>query len=523
MVAFDGHQAEGVAQGLTRPQLASWLIQHGVYDGMLFDSGGSTQMVGRLPGATRAGVLNVPSDGHERPVANGLFLYSNRSEPGRAHSAVANEGKPLTVLTGTTIDVPAYALDDLGNPAAEPVQARVIPATLAGIAGGRLTARTAGSGQLLVTAGRARAEIPIRVVDRLASVTVAPAQLDLGNADKTAFTATATAAGGGPVTLPAAALHWQVDPATLGTVDGTGAFTAAATGSVLGTVTATAGGSTGSASVAVGQTPHQIDPLTDASTWGVSDSYLNVYPRSVASPGPHQSTNGNLAAAPDVSPPGSTGGSFKVHYNFAKADKTYDFDVFLNDPQSEQIGVLDGQAPIGIGLWVKGNADLASRPGAPLAPGIISLNVGIWQSTNQPTSVYPTGITFDGWQYVVAKLPAGLQFPLRMNYLALVVIKPDHDLTGDVYFGGLQALYSPRPPVHQALPPAARQPVLAAVHRSRVVQPGRYDARRDGRRTRHRRCTPGHRADRHADHFAGLPVAAGGRTARPGAGARRHA
>jgi hypothetical protein len=64
-------------------------------------------------------------------------------------------------------------------------------------------------------------------------------------------------------------------------------------------------------------------------------------------------------------------------------------------------------------------------------------------------------VTFDGWQFVVAKLPPGLQYPLRVNYLALVVIKPDHDLDGDVYLSGLTALYSPRPPtpfVYQPLP-----------------------------------------------------------------------
>jgi hypothetical protein len=77
---------------------------------------------------------------------------------------------------------------------------------------------------------------------------------------------------------------------------------------------------------------------------------------------------------------------------------------------------------------------------------VVSLNIGIWQANNQPTSFYPTGVTFDGWQYVVATLPKGLQFPLRVNYLGLVVIKPGPGLTGDVHFSGLQALYSPRPP-----------------------------------------------------------------------------
>ncbi|MGI8867507.1 MAG: phosphodiester glycosidase family protein [Mycobacteriales bacterium] len=471
MLTFDGHQSEGIAQGLARPQLAAWLIQHGVYNAILFDSGSSTQMVGRVPGDTQASVLNVPSDGHERPVANGLFLYSARTRPGRPATAVANDGKALTLLSGTTVPAPVYALDDLGNPAQGAVSVRVVPASIAGVTGTTLHAHAPGTGTLSVTAGRARTSIPLQVVDHVAKISVTPAQADLGNGAKQMFTAAATAADGSDVLLPADAFSWSAIPAGLGAVTPAGSFTAAATGSVLGTVDASAGGATGSASVAVGQTPVGIDPLTDVSTWGVSDSYMNVYPRRVPSPGPHQSQNGNLSFAPDVSPPGSTAGSFKVHYNYAKADKTHDFDVFLNDPESEQIPVRDGQAPIGIGLWAKGNADLASRPGAVLAPGIVSLNVGYWQSTNQPTSIYPTGITFDGWQYVVAKLPAGMQFPLRMNYLALVVIKPDHDLSGDVYFGGLQALYSPRPPTTKPYVPLPDNPSWL-----RFTDPGSFAA-----------------------------------------------
>ena len=75
VAVFDGHQSEGEAEGLTRPQLAGWMIAHGAANAILFDSGGSSEMVGRLPGRSTASALNTPSDGHERPVANGLFFY----------------------------------------------------------------------------------------------------------------------------------------------------------------------------------------------------------------------------------------------------------------------------------------------------------------------------------------------------------------------------------------------------------------------------------------------------------------
>ncbi|GAA2015865.1 phosphodiester glycosidase family protein [Catenulispora yoronensis] len=451
--AFDGHQPEDTAQGLTRPQIAGWMMQHGAYNAILFDSGGSTQMVGRLPGQSQASVLNVPSDGHERPVANGLFIYSTEKSPGPAVKAVVNDNKPLTALTGTQVPLSAYGLDSRDNPSRDAATLKVSPPWLASVSGSTLTfSGRPGVGVLHVTAGHAHSVIPLTVVPELGSLTLTPTQADLDSGSSQQITATATTPFGAAVTLPASAITWSVDQPSLGSISADGTFTAAASGSGsasgMVTVTATAGGKSATVSIAVGRSTVGVDPLTDISKWSVTDAYMNVYPRKVPSPGSHTSSNGALSFDPDTKAlPGDTG-SFDVHYNYPYVSKTLDLSVYLNDPESEQIPLLNGtQAPIGIGVWVKGNADLASRPGAGLAPGIVTLNVGIWQSTSQPTSFYPTGVTFDSWQYVVAKLPPGLQYPLRINYLGLVVIKPGPDLTGDIHLADLQAVYSPRPPV----------------------------------------------------------------------------
>ena len=446
--AFDGHQSEDVAQGLTRPQIAGWMMQHGAYNAILFDSGGSTQMVGRLPGQTQASVLNVPSDGHERPVANGLFVYSTEKSAGPATQAVVNDGKPLTALAGTSVPVPAYGVDAAGNPARDSASLQVSPPKAATVDGSTLTFSRPGRGVLHVSAGRAHSTVPLTVVDRLGGLTVAPSQADLDSGATQLITATATAPDGSPVDLPASSVTWSVDQPSLGSVAADGTFTAAATGSGLVTVTASAGGRSATVSIAVGRSTTDVDPLTDVSKWSITDAYMNVYPRKVPSPGSHSTSDGSMTFDPATKAQPGDAGSFDIHYDYPYVSKTLDLSVYLNDPNSEQVPLLNGtQAPIGIGVWVKGNADLASRPGAGLAPGIVTLNVGIWQSTNQPTSFYPTGITFDGWQYVVAKLPPGLQYPLRINYLGLVVIKPGPNLSGDVHLADLQAVYSPRPPV----------------------------------------------------------------------------
>jgi exopolysaccharide biosynthesis protein len=77
LVVFDGRHAGPLKSvGLTHAEAARYLLAHGAYQAMLFDSGGSSEMVARLPGQDGVSVINWPSDGHEMRVANGLFVYS---------------------------------------------------------------------------------------------------------------------------------------------------------------------------------------------------------------------------------------------------------------------------------------------------------------------------------------------------------------------------------------------------------------------------------------------------------------
>lgn len=79
LVAFDGRlSGPSRSRGLTRAEMASYLLAHGAYQAMLFDGGGSSDMVARRPGQSRVSVINHPSDGYERRVGNGLFVYTSQ-------------------------------------------------------------------------------------------------------------------------------------------------------------------------------------------------------------------------------------------------------------------------------------------------------------------------------------------------------------------------------------------------------------------------------------------------------------
>jgi exopolysaccharide biosynthesis protein/uncharacterized protein YjdB len=442
-VVFDGLQPEDAAEGLTRPQIAGWMLAHGAYNAILFDSGGSAQMVARQPGETQVSVSNTPSDGHPRPVANGLFFYSTAPAAGPAVKAVANNGAPMAVLAGSTVPVSGYAVDSLGNPASDPVHLSVFPPDLATVTTGpdgtTLTASGHSShGVLIARAGHATSSVPLDVTASLSSMSMTPTEADLNNGGTQQFAVTATTHEKEAVTLLPSSASWTVSPSDLGTVDpSTGTFTAAADGEGLATVTASAGGATASASVAVGQRADIVDPMTDTSDWS-----LNL-------------TGGSKAtlslSTTQVRTPTDTG-SMDVDYSIPAGSGVKQI-VF--SPRSTPAFPPAGetQEPEAIGIWVKG--DGTGGDGTPLGLGNLTLAESYAQVNGQAVTFYPSTVTYDGWQLITANLPAGLQFPLTLDFLDLLVISPSEPLSGDVYLSDLEALFSPRPPTtptYTALP-----------------------------------------------------------------------
>ncbi len=104
-VVVDGRQK--MSDGMSLPQLAQWFLDHGCVDAMNLDGGGSSAM--NLFGA----LVNRPSDGSERPVANALVFYSplpaasadglSISNPGQAEGEIESH---LKVITATGAFIP---------------------------------------------------------------------------------------------------------------------------------------------------------------------------------------------------------------------------------------------------------------------------------------------------------------------------------------------------------------------------------------------------------------------------------
>ncbi|PWI20073.1 hypothetical protein DI272_42330 [Streptomyces sp. Act143] len=74
LLAVDG--APAYRTGLTIAEVASTLRGLGAVDGFSLDGGGSSTLVAREPGGTAVTVRNHPTGGAERPVPNGIGVFS---------------------------------------------------------------------------------------------------------------------------------------------------------------------------------------------------------------------------------------------------------------------------------------------------------------------------------------------------------------------------------------------------------------------------------------------------------------
>lgn len=74
LMVIDGRST--TSAGVTLAELSALLNAAGATDAVNLDGGGSSEMAVRFPGEKSAAVQNVPSDGTERPVANGIGIFT---------------------------------------------------------------------------------------------------------------------------------------------------------------------------------------------------------------------------------------------------------------------------------------------------------------------------------------------------------------------------------------------------------------------------------------------------------------
>lgn len=269
LVVVDGRQP-GYSVGMSLAELAQTMLDLGCTDALNVDGGGSTAMW------VRGGLVNRPSDGRERPVANGLLVFSTapKGDPVR----LAPSPEEISLLAGAEAPVGAVGEDQYYNPIVVPAEKLVwsVDPTLGAVRDGRFVAAQPESvvpdpgmefrtGTIGVEANGIRGAVRVRVYPRPARVEVLPSIVTAGTATQTPFRVRAYDAAGRPLTLPTN-ITWQVAP-ELGIVDSSGVLRTS-TAAARGVVTALVNGVPGAAQVEVTtDAPRALEDFETADDW----------------------------------------------------------------------------------------------------------------------------------------------------------------------------------------------------------------------------------------------------------------
>ena len=359
LIAVDGREPN-VSIGLSRPEFGALMRGFGAQAGMAFDSGGSATLVARVLGDDAPTVQNTPSDGRERPVADGLFVYSDAGR-GRNPQLIVRPST-FAALAGSSVALKGIVIDDAGHKLRDaqldPVQVDPAPGDHT------LTVRDLRGGL--------NATVAYRTIDRIATLQIVPDRPNPPAFGSIALRVQAFDQRGTPVVLNDR-VAWR---ATNGAVSAVGTNATFRAGPGNGTIAVSAGGATASAIVYVGSHAENLGAFGDPPGGWHFASIPRGAPGSVNVTG----SPAELALAYDF-----TGGARAAYANATLA--------LPGEPLQFRIDVF------GDGSGAAIRASFVNRYGEP-----------------QPVTL-ARRVDWRGWRTVAVALPASLNAPAKLRSL----------------------------------------------------------------------------------------------------------
>ncbi len=366
LVEVDGRQPEE-SVGVTRPQFGALMRSLGATEGLLLDGGGSSTLAVRRLGDGTANMVNSPSDGRERPVADGVFVYSS-APAGPPVRLVARPGV-VRAIAGATVPLRVASVDAAYHVVQSdaPAGAAVVPASLGVFRAGQFLARKPGTGRLVLRDGDLRGEVALQIDASPARARIMPALPNVDPNGSIALEAVAFDAHGYPIELPPQ-LHWN---ASTGSIDSSGRYRAGARNA---NITVRIGQTIANGRVTVGS--HDV-------SIGFSDRarFTTVPP------------GGKGTLTRDA----GCGSCVRLNYSFSQ-----------NERAAYAMGDVDlPDDTLGIAFDVQDDGSNAR------------LRVAVRNSIKEDTRLDATRLTQPGWRHVTVRFPAGTDATRLMSIYVL--------------------------------------------------------------------------------------------------------
>jgi hypothetical protein len=395
LVVIDGRQTH--ARGMTLTELGEFMADLGAEYALNVDGGGSSTLVTRTPATDELAVINSPSDGEERRVANGLGLFTDDGTGRLAGFRITAESD--RVFPGLTRTLTALGHDETFAAVDSNPRWRTPDRRTVGIGRGAgnelaVTGLAPGTAEITAFERSAREETEITVLDELARIEPSTTLLVLPDAESTSVLEVAG--------FDAAGYQAPIEAADIKVSGGDGVVEVGADGTALtitgvesdtsALLTLDVAGASAEVAVVVGLTTETVADFSDAEDWTIEFARAT----------------GDIEAieGPDGRP------GVRLSYDFvAQAGNTRA--AYATPP--EQF-VLPGQ-PQDITAWVEGDGNgtwirmrVYDRDGT-----VVTLNGGYTE--------------FVGWEQLTFPVPEGTQYPLTFRDIYAVQV-------GDVAYHG---------------------------------------------------------------------------------------
>ncbi|WP_221583581.1 phosphodiester glycosidase family protein [Microbacterium sp. G2-8] len=436
VVAIDGRADD--SRGQTVQELAHLMLDLGAHNAVNLDGGGSTTMLARPAGTTDLELVNRPSDGSERSVANSLAFFSRASEgpTGEAVIAPRVDGADR-IFPGLDRTLDASVLD--GDYAGLPADGRFSSGGAVKIVSddsGSLvvTGKKAGLGDVTYKSKDARGKTTLRVLGDLERITASETSVSMLDQQQTAaLTLTGHDGDGSAAPIEASDIEVSAGPEVTIEQNGLGEFVispAVASGST--TITFTVAGHTVEVPATIGLTEEVVRDFSDADSWGSATARAS----------------GEITATPGEGPDGQD--AMALDYDFTQSTATRGFYAIAPDPVE-----LPGQ-PQAVTLWINGD-------GSGAWPRLQVRPAGSTSSTN----LDGPNVTWEGWKKVEFTVPEGTAYPLTFERIRMMEIRSTASYQGAIQVADLGTISAPE----------VEQPAAAPVKDPLIVADGTADDR----------------------------------------------
>lgn len=413
ILCIDG-RVKGI--GATTYECSQIMKELGAYDAIQLDGGGSTTMVIKPQGEESLQVVNTPSDGAQRSVANAVGISSVGEYIGLGYIEAETSANDNILVKGLNYNLSYQAYDNLYNKMS--LSSDSITFSVEGVEGDfdglSFTPSSEGIGKLIAATTLSdgteiRGETDIVVLSEISYLSLSPSTQNIEVGQSTAVTAVEYNKDGfGGRTVESSLLTYDVSDASKGYVTNNGYFVATGEGEVK--ITAYMGDISGSTSVYVGKTTETLN---------------------------------NFETPPMVQflkfpENGSFTGSAGIQYGIGISGNTsvrlsYSFTANTSSVQCAYASFTDrlpvSGSPSKLGLYVRGENNGV----------IVKINIRDANETSYNISLTDS-LDFSGWQYLSGSVPTGVVYPIQvMSVYAAVLSTSDTAPSGTIYFDDLSA------------------------------------------------------------------------------------